>query len=305
MQGYYLRLMLCQGIWGMLQYAGVLSSPHAFFPMTGIFGNPGPLAGFLALTALALISIGWIFRKHPFIRTACMAGALLLGGAMYFADSRAAWLALFAGIICFISLSCRIALWRRAVICAGIACLLGAGIALYGLRTSSADGRLLIWKVSGSMWTERPLAGQGPGSFEAEYMPRQARYLEQATEKERMMAGNNYFAFNEPLRVACEAGSIGVLLLGGVLSFVGKVCVKHFKRPTVRIAATLLAAVLVFSCFSYPMHFHLFRIWTAILLAMLGYIACHACRIWERDKQDGCQKRHLWIKCLLPRLYGN
>lgn len=263
---------LFQGIWGLLQYVGILSSPHAFFPMTGIFGNPGPLAGFLVLTTLALTSIGWIFRKHPFIRIACMAGALLLGSAMYFADSRAAWLALFASIICFISLSCRIALWRRTVLCAGIACLLGTGIALYGLRTSSADGRLLIWKASGSMWTEHPLAGQGPGSFEAEYMPRQARYLEQATEKERMMAGNNYFAFNEPLRIACEAGSIGVLLLGGVLFFAGKVCVKHFKRPIVRIAGTLLAAVFVFSCFSYPMYFHLFRIWTAILLAMLaGY----------------------------------
>lgn len=35
--------------WALLQVFGLLPSHHALYPMTGSFGNPGPLSGLLAM----------------------------------------------------------------------------------------------------------------------------------------------------------------------------------------------------------------------------------------------------------------
>lgn len=91
-----LILALFEGIYGLGQFWGILSSANYRFPVTGTFYNPGPYACYLALTfPLAL---------YEFVRgkSKCMQvlGAIVLAvdviilpGSM----SRTAWLAALSG----------------------------------------------------------------------------------------------------------------------------------------------------------------------------------------------------------------
>lgn len=58
------------------------------------------------------------------------------------------------------------------------------------------------------------IRGNGLGSFKADYMPEQAKYLSSfhAVESERMLAGNTNHPFNEYLLLLIEQGLIGIAL---------------------------------------------------------------------------------------------
>ena len=91
-----------------------------------------------------------------------------------------------------------------------------AAVRMYQMKRDSADGRLLVWKVSASMIAEHPM-GCGYGLFPKHYNLRQAEYFheEHGTETERRNASFVYMAYNDFLEHGVEGGVIGMLFLVG------------------------------------------------------------------------------------------
>ena len=90
----------------------------------------------------------------------------------------------------------------------------------------SADGRLLMWKVSAKAVMEHPWQGVGWANVAGAYGDAQERYFASgaATEQEEYVAGAPEYVFNEYLQVAMAWGVpalCGILL---VLNIIGKNC---------------------------------------------------------------------------------
>ncbi len=269
------------------QITGWTQSHHTYFDVTGSFFNPGPLGGYLSVGAVCVLGlVFWCFcgMGRPVGRglpdgagtdapplcerekrglgkrwgvVAVIAFLLIVPGVIL-SDSRASWLGMFAGVALLAAAFFRAGKIPRrlkitfAFIAAGM--ITAGGCFLYTYKPASADGRLLIWRVSSGMIAERPLAGHGIGSFAGEYMFRQAAYFRAHPDSRYAdVADNVYKPFNEAIGVWCEQGLVGLLLCLGVLAvlFFGRDPARP-PGPGEKACRAGLLALLVFSLFSYP-----------------------------------------------------
>ncbi len=248
--------------YALLQLYGLLESFNANFKMTGPFFNPAPLAGYLAILFPVIlwpvisskVNVKWRTNLSWFT----VALSLLV---VIPVQSRAAWVALIAGtglLLFFRYRKFLLRLGRRAknalIIASGFL-IVGGGLGIYHLKKDSADGRLLIWKVSTAMVAKNPVFGIGYGRFAAEYNLYQRDYFAagKGSEQEKFLADNNSFAFNEYLKIVAELGIIGLaLFLGWVGSFfIGTKSKNHSPQGRVPLFGALLA-IACFAFFSYP-----------------------------------------------------
>ncbi len=83
-----------------------------------------------------------------------------------------------------------------AIIAGGMVLII-VGYALFQLKVDSANGRLLIWKVSVMAIVEKPLLGHGTGNFASAYGMAQEKYFSQKefTSTEELVAGSPEYAF--------------------------------------------------------------------------------------------------------------
>lgn len=242
-----------QAIYGILQQNYFLETNHPLFEATGSFPNPGPYGGYLAIcgiSAFQLLYSDWNTLKAK--RIFLLLALAFIGYGLWLSDSRAGWIA-FGFPALWILLHGSVFVRRyRAYVYPAVILICAAGLFyLYGYRPASASGRLNIWKVCTTMIAEKPLFGHGPGSFSVQYMPAQARFLEQHPEyAESLSGGNNLYAFNEFIHLACEQGIIGLLLFLILL-----ISAFFYRQRDDSLAENMrygLAALLFFSCFSYP-----------------------------------------------------
>ncbi len=86
---------------------------------------------------------------------------------------------------------------------------------LYKLKQGSADGRLLMWRVSWEMIKDKSIMGYGPGGFEANYSNYQAEWFRcgNGTPEQELVAGTPDAPFNEFIRVWVEYGAVGILFI--------------------------------------------------------------------------------------------
>lgn len=241
------QMVLC---WA--QVAGIVRSNHSQFPFTGSFINPGPLAGFLAVTLFAYPYL-WCKKNRIWLASGLLVTLVLI----VWSGSRASWLSVCVGAaVCFLP-----RIGKRGVVILGVAALvLCAG--LYFLRPASADGRVLIWKASASLFAESPVFGSGAEAFRREYMYHQGDYLsDKLLSEEAGLADNVAYAFSEPARVLCEYGVVGFLLLGAFA-----VCLIAGAKN--RFIAAGLVSWLVFGLFSYPSNVYPMRLLFVILAAL-------------------------------------
>jgi len=166
-----------------------------------------------------------------------------------------------------------------------------AGFGLYIMKKGSADGRMLIWQVTGQLIKQSPVTGHGTGAFNALYMNEQADWFESgtATEAQAMVAGSPEAPFNEPLKLWLEKGFIAILLAVGILYFLFVTNKPTNQQPTtlnasrfsgLRYAALnsalsasfkgALISLLVFGLFSYPFDISSFVLQSIILVAILA-----------------------------------
>lgn len=251
----------------LLQWGDVLPSHHAYFPVTGSFRNPGPLGGFLSVCLMAAIAL---YRQGS--GKLRILYIVLLSAGLILSDSRAAWIGALAGITYYVMLRLGIRPLLRVV------CVIAVGVmfsllAAVCYKSASARGRVAIWKVCIEMMKEYPVFGQGVDTFSANYMPQQARYIqEKATDAERHLMDNNRYAFNEFLCVTCEQGLTGLLLVMGIL-----IVLWRASCDCVSLRICLLVYV-VFSCFSYPLHVFFLQV---CLFMVCGNLSARSAVVWS------------------------
>lgn len=250
--------------WG--QYCDIMDSNHLSFDMTGSFFNPAHLG---ALTGLSLISTFYLiyhnYIRHRIRRSILYSLAALWTGSVFIlAFSRASWIAL--ALICIFPIWTLRNKYRLILPLFALFILLTLPL-LYHMKKPSADGRLFIWKVSGTLLKDSPIWGKGADSFSANYMLAQAKYFETHPNSfHAVQATDNTRAFNEFLRIACEYGIIGL----GLLLLILYAALTCHGSSYIRL---LLLYLCVFSCFSYFMEIPIFILLSSFLL---GYLPVNA-----------------------------
>lgn len=122
---------------------------------------------------------------------------------------------------------------------------------LYKQKPQSADGRLLIWKISAKMIQNKPFLGYGKGGFTANYMYYQAEYMKStASISEKRLAGSTHLAFNDLLRITVEHGLIGMLIYIAIIVWILRQPKK--KDPISITIKSLLSGIVLWGMFAYP-----------------------------------------------------
>ena len=254
-----------EAVLGLLQVYGYEPSNHSLYALTGSFYNPGPYSGFLAM-CLPLALHEWLEGKRIWKHVALMALVLMVV-VLPSGMSRTAWLAAIVASGYVWGMHYRERLYRyRKYFWIGGLLLIVSCIGAYYWKKDSADGRLLMWKVSVQAVMEHPWQGVGWEHVAGAYGDAQERYFASglATEQEEYVAGAPEYVFNEYLQVAM---AWGVPALCGICVLVlVAFCLGHGSRQYGVCGALLSLAV--FALASYPFQFLVFRLaFVALLVA--------------------------------------
>lgn len=254
---------ILQALYGLLQYAGWINI-HSYFSILGSFDNP---AGFAASIVLCYPFLLYqISNKKR--KTLKLIACILLATVVILSGSRTGMLALFVVTILFYTTHYRRLIHKRRIffISGGVSLLIALFIGLVFLKPTSTSGRVMIWKVSAELCKVHFIKGNGPGSFKADYMSEQAKYLSSphAKESDKMLAGNTNHPFNEYLLILIEQGTMGIVLLLFLLVAILRSNVS-FDTP----APLALVSIAIFSCFSYPFKYAFVWFMTIYCLALL------------------------------------
>jgi O-antigen ligase len=282
-----------------------LYPPSNSYIITGGFQNSGPYAGYLSIAGsvsfgMYLFStqlkeqliyswhtgsnqklhscLTWLLNVFPLAALASI--LIMLAGT----HSRAAWTALLAGFALLILYKEKNRLSNlfqkehvqstplKALIITLLSLLSALGFyKLYLLKPDSADGRLLIWKVSSNMIKESPFFGVGLDQFKAKYMNAQAAYFDKVKDTAEMrIADNTYYAFNEILQLVVENGLIALLLfiITAALCITSKV--EKENRYLKVICLSVALGVFCFGMFSYPMQILPIKMVLTLIIALLA-----------------------------------
>ena len=223
------------------QATGMAEARSGFFSITGANENPNITAMYLAGCIPMLVRRSQQGnRKTLFVVLAC--AAII---ALFALRCRTAYVGLATmGIIWLTSKG-----WlkrRRTTFCflCAMAVIIG-GATLYKMKKDSADGRMLIWKLSATMIANKP-QGHGYGMFEKHYNLRQAEHFAscQASASERNNAGFVAMAYNDYLEQGVEGGVIGMAFYIGFLFLIAFTAHHQHDRETLAIAAAFAVMAL-------------------------------------------------------------
>ena len=269
-----------EALHGLGQIAGIYPSNHSLFVLTGTFYNPGPYSGYLAAVlpiALhrMLVSNGKKDRLSVVQYYFSMCVLLLIGCVLPAGMSRAAWLAslISCGYVVLrvyhVKVKSFVSKHRYAV--SGVL-IVGALLAssAYFMKRDSADGRLLIWKITSQAIASSPWGEENGRTFSAIYGDAQERYFTNCeySESEAWVAGTPDFAFNEFLQIAVEHGIWVSVLFVTVLLVLLKIA--GSRKHLVGMGGCLVS-LMVFACFSYPLHIPaIVSVWLLTLMVLCG-----------------------------------
>ncbi|EHQ30620.1 O-antigen polymerase [Mucilaginibacter paludis DSM 18603] len=106
---------------------------------------------------------------------------------------------------------------KRRILWMGLVIVFILAIGVIQLKSDSSLGRLLIYKISLSIWRDHFLQGVGWSGFKKVYLEYQAAYFATGhySNKELLLADNTRFAFNDYWQVILELGVFGCVLVSG------------------------------------------------------------------------------------------
>ncbi|MDR2292601.1 MAG: O-antigen ligase family protein [Prevotellaceae bacterium] len=239
-----------QSIITVLQKLYIVNSYNIFFDVTGSFNNPGMLGGYVAIAfmvAIFLLTDAIKNKSLPAILFLSLS-TLFLFTAVILSDSRAAFVGVLCGISVYFYPKFRSVYNKHKVIFTTV-CFVSAisvGLLLFNYRQGSANSRLLIWRISADMISDKPLFGHGITSFDQKYMHFQAAYFDENPDSKLIpVADNVAYVYNEFIHITIETGIVGLLCLLIVFYFA-------FSGKRQQLQKAALAVLLVFSMFSYP-----------------------------------------------------
>ena len=269
-----------EALHGLGQIAGIYPSNHSLFVLTGTFYNPGPYSGYLAaVLPIALYRMSVLKGKKNRLSVVqyylSMCVLLLICCVLPAGMSRAAWFAamISCGYVVLrvyqVKVKSFVSEHRYAVLGVLILGLLFASGA-YFMKRDSADGRLLIWKITSRAIACNPWGEESGRTFSAIYGDAQERYFTDCeySESEAWVAGTPDFAFNEYLQIAVEYGVwVSVLFITLVLVLL-KIA---GSRKSLAGMGGCLVSLMVFACFSYPLHIPaIVSVWLLTVMVLCG-----------------------------------
>lgn len=236
------------------QSCGIIESKNVYFPITG--SNENPTVTALYLTACIPLMISRIrkgtyriFYITFFIATLC---------AIIFLRCRTAYVGLGVELTVYfvtyrkviLSKTTKYIRYRYIFVVALSVIAIFSLTRLYLMKQDSADGRLLIWKISLNMIAEKP-SGYGYGLFEKNYNLTQAEYFERGeySRTEKRNADFIYMAYNDYLEHGIEGGIIGMVFLGVFYCFTIRKAIRN--KRTEDTAVTIAFAVMSLTNFVY------------------------------------------------------
>ena len=283
-----------QSIYGNMQLFGILHSNHNLFKLTGSFFNPGPYSGYLI--SIFPVALGFMLTSKMILanyvgeklcvilKNISLVTIITILLILPAGGSRVAWLSLVISSLYFIIvtgklnpvlqkvLNTSLKKWILNVII--IFAIITIITGLYLLKKNSADGRLLIWKITANAIKDQPLWGHGLDKFKSFYMDYQAQYFESNPgTKESMVASDVIYPFNEPLRIASETGLIGLIVILALFTSAFKnnnIEKKDVEFHLIPFARAGLISILVFSFFSYPMEILPIMVNVVLYLAIIA-----------------------------------
>lgn len=283
---------LVESVWGILQLSGILSSRHGLFPLTGSFFNPGPYGCFLAM--LLPLAVYMSMAGDRVTRFAGVAYVLTAVSPLSASMSRTGWIAGAAGcgltilllnqnwlttagrrILCFMR--------RRPVISllSGVVVVVLVAMAVYGLyamKSGSASGRLLMWKIGAQAMAVVPLSGVGWDNVAGTYGEAQEAYFSLHSDcGEIAVAGSPEYLFNEYLQIGVAYGALAFM------AFILVLCMgiyRGVKGGAYGFSGSLLAFMTV-AFASYPLQFTLFLVCVcAVALCCYWSVPCRRFSPW-------------------------
>ena len=282
--------------YAMFQYAQADFLPSGTLyrdRVVSVFENPNYFANYVA--AALPLALAAFFRSGDWRSRLgwCLSVGVIYAGLLI-AGSRGAWWAALSGALVLLA-GLTIQLYRGAVLLrpawmAALLVMLGgitvffaerpvlqgpAGPVSVGERMRSSQNivgagaagdatinhRYRIWQVGWEMIRERPLLGQGYGSFPHRFV--EVRQVLQAEEKFPREGWSSYFdaryAHNEYLHIWAEGGLLALLgFLGLIVLVLAGAAKAGFLGQTERLdlwgALGLVVVMLVHSLVSYPLH---------------------------------------------------
>ncbi|MCD8385385.1 MAG: O-antigen ligase family protein [Bacteroidales bacterium] len=255
-----------EAVLALCQLAGFVRSGHPGYLMTGTFLNPGPLGGFLAVSAAAAAA------SYAQRQSNLMLGAMgLIMVALAGTWSRSAWIALCIGLL---PLACAwyvkkirpFSAWWIDIgipICIIVLMICLMRIAIY-MKYESAMGRWSMAQIAYKAWTVHPIAGWGGGSMLHAMSEVQREYYALHPQSWMVyLGGVADYPFCEPLRIAVDYGAIGLALFIGLIAS----ALRNLWRGC-RGGFCALLTLATFSIGSYPLSLWPFCILGSILLAI-------------------------------------
>lgn len=244
-------------LWGMWQSFHLLLVYDTYYLITGTFDNPVGFA--ICVSALSPFCLFLVSSYSKYVRVSGWIFLFLSFCSILLSGSRAGILAILSVLVVhfyiFYLKHKMYGQYKNQIMCAIVLIFGCVFLGLYYFKKDSADGRLLIWRVTWDMIKDSPLIGHGSGSFQAKYMLYQADYFRLYPNSHfAQLADNVSHPFNEFLKIAAEYGCLGLIIL---FFLIGK-GIYIFKRNTNIMKYPVIEsiiAIVVCACFSYPLKY--------------------------------------------------
>lgn len=243
---------ILESTYALLQFFKILPSYNHFYAYTGSFENPAIFAMLLSVCVPIAVYYARQFTKSRILWWIAAAGMLIFIG---FSESRTGIMAaIISSTIVLLSSSDSLhrKIFNRSTLMILIPFATILLILLYRFKADSANGRLLMWRVSMDMIKEQPFLGYGPDGFTAHYMEHQAKYLTANSNSPFILLADNVNnPFNEYLLVLVNYGILGFfLLLFLLVILLYRLNLLHIPHRPLLISLTI--ALMIWSFFSYP-----------------------------------------------------
>lgn len=238
-------------------------SLHYRYPMTGTFLNPGPFGTMLATGLVVAVALWRKYSgkvRHEVVRQYLVPAILLLPACVLMSTwSRAAILASAATLLYMYR--SEVKPYRWWIVVGGSV----TALVYYLFKQGSANGRGIIWWVSGHSILEHPWIGTGIGSFKHRYAQTMARLTEGMPDGSLQSADVLDYSFNEWMHIGVEQGLVGLLFAGCTA-----LLLLRYARNEGSTLKWCLPVLLITSLFSYTFELLPFQIITVVVTAHLS-----------------------------------
>jgi O-antigen polymerase len=239
--------------YALLQLSGVEHNYFRFHFFSGSFENPAVFGMFLSfclpISYYYALKAFTIEKKFWYTISAIILLFIILS------ESRTALISSTSAVllISYIELNkIKALLEKKHVRWLFIICLLTLGLVLYIYKSGSADGRLLIWRISLRMIADNPLLGWGNEGFISQYMNRQAEYFIQNPDSPfSILAGEVSHPFNEFIFISVNYGIVSLFIIFAFALLTLRM-ILHNTYPQRSLITSIFVVLNVWCLFSYP-----------------------------------------------------